>query len=401
MPSNEYLEKVTVGNVNELNGKITLCEYKDEWAEMFQRERNKIDAALNGNHIMIEHVGSTSVPGLCAKPILDILLLVQDSAEESAYVPMLERVGYVLKIREPDWYEHRLMKGAEPEVNLHVFSIGCEEAERMIGFRDWLRTHEDDREKYASVKRELAKKTWKYVQNYADSKSEVVAEIFRRIDSNDEERNIEEAIKFIKKIFENDFSGHDYFHSLRVYKTAVMIAEQEKADVEIVSLAALLHDVDDFKLSPDTYENKTNAVSFLEKQNVSSEMIVRICKIIDEVSFKGTDTVQPTSIEGKCVQDADRIDALGAIGIARAFAYGGSCNRAMHDPDIEPVTGMSGQQYQAHVSTTINHFYEKLFLLKDLMNTNEGKKIAIQREAFMREYLEEFMKEWEGADTII
>ena len=142
MPSDEYLKEVTIGNVKELNGKVTLCEYNSMWAELFQKERDKIGKALNGDFVSIEHVGSTSVPGLCAKPILDILLLVKDSGDESMYVPALEKSGYVLKIREPNWYEHRMMKGFSPEVNLHVFSAGCAEADRMIAFRDWLRTHE-------------------------------------------------------------------------------------------------------------------------------------------------------------------------------------------------------------------------------------------------------------------
>lgn len=181
MASKEYLEQVTVGNVTELTGKIVLQEYNPAWEEMFREEKEKIGNALNWRNITIEHVGSTSVPGLCAKPILDILLLVADSADEDSYVKALEKEGYVLKIREEEWFQHRMCKGANPEVNLHVFSIGCEEAERMIQFRDWLRSHEDDRKLYADVKRELANKEWKYVQDYADAKSEVVQEIFHHI----------------------------------------------------------------------------------------------------------------------------------------------------------------------------------------------------------------------------
>lgn len=185
MPSEEYLKQVTVGKPSELNGKVTLCEYDGRWPELFLKEREKISAALNGAARLIEHVGSTSVPGLCAKPILDILLLVEDSAEEAGYVPALEKVGYVLKIREPDWYEHRMMKGLSPEVNLHIFSVGCEEADRMTAFRDWLRTHNADRKKYADAKRELAGKSWKYVQNYADAKSQVVNEILKNVKQNE------------------------------------------------------------------------------------------------------------------------------------------------------------------------------------------------------------------------
>ena len=124
---------------------------------------------------------STSVPGLCAKPIIDILLLIPDSADEAYYVRPLQDAGYVLRIREPEWFEHRMFKGKSPEVNLHVFSIGCKEADRMIDFRDWLIAHEDDRRLYANTKKHLATKDWKYVQEYADAKSEVVKEIFRHI----------------------------------------------------------------------------------------------------------------------------------------------------------------------------------------------------------------------------
>lgn len=212
------------------------------------------------------------------------------------------------------------------------------------------------------------------------------------------EKIIADAIDFIKIIFENEFSGHDYFHSLRVYKTAMKIAQKENADVDIVALAALLHDADDRKLSPQTYKNKGNAVSFLKDKNVSDESISQICRIIDEVSFNGNDSVTPSTIEGKCVQDADRIDALGAVGIARTFAYGGSHNRIIYNPEIEPTLEMATEEYQNHVSTSINHFYEKLFLLKGLMNTNCGKAIAEKREAYMKTYIEEFMVEWNGKD---
>lgn len=212
------------------------------------------------------------------------------------------------------------------------------------------------------------------------------------------EHMIAEAVNYIKNIFQNDFSGHDYFHSLRVYRVVRIIAEQENADMEIVSLAALLHDVDDRKLSPETYENKTHAVSFMKEQHVSDENIKRICQIIGEVSFAGNDSVIPSTVEGKCVQDADRLDALGAIGIARVFAYGGSHNRAIYDPEIVPKIGMSREEYQGYVTTSVNHFYEKLFLVKNMMNTDTGRKIAEKREQFMRAYVDEFMAEWDGKD---
>jgi GrpB-like predicted nucleotidyltransferase (UPF0157 family) len=130
--------------------------------------------------LRIEHVGSTSVPGLAAKPLIDIVLVVADTTDEAAYVPQLEAACYVLRIREPDWFEHRLFKGPDTNVNVHTFSEGCDEIDRMVGFRDWLRTHDDDRDLYLAAKRELAQREWKYVQNYADAKSAVVREILVR-----------------------------------------------------------------------------------------------------------------------------------------------------------------------------------------------------------------------------
>ena len=207
---------------------------------------------------------------------------------------------------------------------------------------------------------------------------------------------INDALEFVRNTFNNDYSGHDYFHTLRAYKMAARIAEQENANLIIVQLAALLHDVDDIKLSPETYANKDRAVDFLRKHGISEEMIKTICNIIGEVSFRGTDSITPETIEGKCVQDADRLDAIGAIGIARTFAYGGSHNRIIHDPEIKPTVNMNADKYQSHISTSINHFYEKLFQLKDLMNTDTAKKIAEQRENYMRNYISEFLDEWDG-----
>jgi GrpB-like predicted nucleotidyltransferase (UPF0157 family) len=178
--SEEQLRTVTVGEVERLDGKIVLADYDPEWPRRFAGEEARLRAALGARALLVEHAGSTSVPGLTAKPILDIVLVVADSSDEASYVPMLEALGYVLRIREPELYQHRMLRGADPAVNLHVFSEGSEEVERMLGFRDWLRTHDDDRDLYARTKRELAQRDWAYVQHYADAKTEVVEEILTR-----------------------------------------------------------------------------------------------------------------------------------------------------------------------------------------------------------------------------
>ena len=147
---------------------------------LFDREAARIRVVLGDTAVRVEHVGSTSVPGLAAKPIIDILLAVPDSANEQAYVPALESVGYVLRSREPDWFEHRLFKGPDTNINLHVFTVGAAEIDRMLLFRDWLRADDADRDAYLQVKRDLAKRSWRHVQHYADSKTAMVQQILAR-----------------------------------------------------------------------------------------------------------------------------------------------------------------------------------------------------------------------------
>ena len=211
-----------------------------------------------------------------------------------------------------------------------------------------------------------------------------------------DERLTEAALSYVKALFANEFSGHDYFHTLRVYRTAIRLAAEEGADLTVTALAALLHDADDRKLSPETYETKANAVGFLRGQGVDEATVAAVVTAIGEVSFRGTDSVVPSAVEGKCVQDADRLDALGAVGIARTFAYGGAHHRAIHDPDVPPETDMDAARYYANEATSVNHFYEKLLKLKDMMNTASGRRLAEERDRYMREYLEEFFAEWEG-----
>ena len=160
--------------------RIVIVDYNPLWVEIFQLEAEKIRAALGQEALRIEHVGSTSVPGLAAKPIVDMVLVVADSADENRYAPALIATGYVLRIREPNWHEHRMFKGSVEAVNLHVFSSGCPEIERMLAFRDWLRSNSADRDLYARTKVELARREWKDVQDYADAKTAVVAEILGR-----------------------------------------------------------------------------------------------------------------------------------------------------------------------------------------------------------------------------
>lgn len=207
---------------------------------------------------------------------------------------------------------------------------------------------------------------------------------------------LNETLDYVKEFFKNDFSGHDYYHTLRVYNLSKYISKSEKCNTKLVYLSALLHDVDDYKLVGREKEPLHNAKMFLKRQGVPNEEIEQICHIISQISFKGRDTVTPDTIEGKIVQDADRLDAIGAIGVGRTFAYGGSHNFPMHIPDMEYKEDMSADEYYKNTGTTINHFYEKLLKLKDLMNTKTAKKMAEHRHEFMQEFLKEFYDEWEG-----
>jgi GrpB-like predicted nucleotidyltransferase (UPF0157 family) len=178
--SDEQVRAAAVGEPPAEYQEIVVADYDPEWVRWFGQAAERIRGALGDKVLELHHVGSTSVPGLAAKPLIDIDLVVADTTEEAAYVPPLEALGYVLRVREPDWYEHRMLRGHDPPVNLHVFPPACEEVEQMLLLRDWLRTNAEDRELYARTKRELATREWKYVQNYADAKSEIVRQIIER-----------------------------------------------------------------------------------------------------------------------------------------------------------------------------------------------------------------------------
>ncbi|HEY9184342.1 MAG TPA: HD domain-containing protein [Salegentibacter sp.] len=209
---------------------------------------------------------------------------------------------------------------------------------------------------------------------------------------------IKNTLEFVKKTLANAEGGHDWFHIQRVYNNAKLIAKGEKADLFIVELGALLHDIADYKFhNGDESRGPQLASEFLNTQKVSEEEVAHVIKIIENVSFKGgKEKKNFYSTELKIVQDADRLDALGAIGIARTFNYGGFKGRALYDPEIEPNLNMTKEEYKASTAPTINHFYEKLLLLKDLMNTETGRKIAEERHRFMESYLQQFYSEWDG-----
>jgi uncharacterized protein len=209
---------------------------------------------------------------------------------------------------------------------------------------------------------------------------------------------LNETIAFVKKELENAEGGHDWFHIERVYKNAALIANGENCDILIVQLGALLHDIADSKFHDgDETIGPKKAKLFLESKHVPKNTIEHVINIIENISFKGGhETKKFSSLELDIVQDADRLDAIGAIGIARTFNYGGFKNRAIYNPEIKPNLNMSKEEYKNSDAPTINHFYEKLLLLKDRMNTKTGKEIAAQRHEFMEQFLTQFYAEWNG-----
>ena len=209
---------------------------------------------------------------------------------------------------------------------------------------------------------------------------------------------VNKTILFVKKKLENAEGGHDWFHIERVFKNAVLIAKNEDCDVTVVKLGALLHDIADSKFHEgDESVGPKIARDFLESENVDEEIITHVVHIIENISYKGGNFEKKfSSLELDVVQDADRLDAIGAIGIARAFNYGGFKNRALYDPKIAPNSRMSKEEYKKNDAPTLNHFYEKLLLLKDKMNTDTGKQIAKERHRYMEGFLAQFYAEWEG-----
>ena len=212
------------------------------------------------------------------------------------------------------------------------------------------------------------------------------------------EQIISNTISFVKEMLKNAEGGHDWFHILRVWNNAKLIAKNENVNSFIVELGALLHDIADSKFhnGNETVGPKV-ARAFLESEKVPDEIILHIEKIITNISFKGGNFEQNfTSLELDVIQDADRLDAIGAIGIARCFNYGGFKNRQLYNPEIAPNLNMTKEEYKNSEAPTINHFYEKLLLLKDKMNTVSGKKIAEERHQYMENFLQQFYNEWEG-----
>lgn len=211
---------------------------------------------------------------------------------------------------------------------------------------------------------------------------------------------LQKTADYIKQEFSDDSSGHDWWHIYRVWKNAITLCEHENADAFIVQLAALLHDLDDWKFNESGDETPHRAKAWLDSLSIDPSITDAVCRIIMHISYKGAGVENKMdSLEGFIVQDADRLDAIGAIGIARAFAYGGWKNRPLYDPDSPPTMHASFEEYKNSKSATINHFYEKLLLLKDMMNTPTAKRISSQRHEVMVQFLSQFMSEWEGEDV--
>ena len=214
----------------------------------------------------------------------------------------------------------------------------------------------------------------------------------------DNDRIITDVAREMQRRFSQEGSGHDWFHLERVWKMARRIAAEEKADMFVVELAALLHDIADWKFTGgDEAQGPAQAKVVMEGHDVPAGVIEHVCDIIATISYKGAGVPDSMkTLEGKIVQDADRLDAIGAVGIARCFAYGGHKGRLLYDPAQSPVLHATKEAYKHNNGPSLNHFYEKLFLLKERMNTATGRKIAAERDAFMHAYVQRFLEEWEG-----
>jgi uncharacterized protein len=220
--------------------------------------------------------------------------------------------------------------------------------------------------------------------------------------TSDQQAVIESTSRFVRSELSNEPTGHDWWHAERVRNVATLIARSEGADLFIVSIASLVHDVGDFKFTKSDEEGPRRAGVFLADLKVDPKIISAVQEIIRSLSFKGSGVQESClSIEGKCVQDADRLDAIGAVGVARTFAYGGFVHRPMHDPDVPPSEHRTAEEYRNSLGTTINHFYEKLLLVQERLKTDTARKMARRRQDYMTGFLAEFEQEWKGSDLIV
>lgn len=212
---------------------------------------------------------------------------------------------------------------------------------------------------------------------------------------------IGQALQLARDFHSSDTTGHDWWHVYRVWEAAKYIAQQEDANLLVVELTALLHDTDDHKMADGNEENLPNACRILQSVSLQPEIANAVFDVIKQVSFKGAGVnTRPTSLEACIVQDADRLDAIGAIGIARAFAYGGSKHRELYNPDEKPELHGNFEEYKSSTGSTLNHFYEKLFLLKERLNTSSARLIAEHRHCFMQQFVEQFLEEWYMKDIV-